>query len=141
MNYPTLPYRIFPLGDTAITIDFGNVINETINSRVLALFHQFRLDPLPGMTEAVPAYSTLTVYYDVFEISKIGTPGKSVFEFMSGQLDERLKQPLKEDEDGSRLVKIPVCYEKEFGTDIEDLAREKNLSVDEVVQIDRKSVV
>lgn len=135
MNYPNLPYRIFPLGDSAITIDFGNVIDAAINSKVLALFHQLRLDPLPGMIEAVPAYSSLTVYYDVFGVSKTGTTGKSVYEFISGQLDERLKQPLKEDDKATELIKIPVCYEQEFAPDIEYLAREKNISVNEVIQI------
>jgi inhibitor of KinA len=135
MNYPNLPYRIFPLGDTAITIDFGNVIDETINSHVLALFHQLRLHPLPGMIEAVPAYSSLTVYYDVFGINKTGTAGKTVYDFLSGQLDERLKHEVKEDNEVPRLVNIPVCYESEFAPDLEYLAKEKNKSVEEVVSI------
>jgi inhibitor of KinA len=135
MNYPIPPYRIFPLGDTAITIDFGNVIDERINSKVLALFHQLSAEPLPGMIEAVPAYGSLTVYYDVFGISKTGITGKSVFEFMCGQLSERLDQPLKEENEVSRLVTIPVCYEKEFAPDIEYLAKEKNISAEEVIRI------
>jgi inhibitor of KinA len=135
MNYPNLPYRIFPLGDTAITVDFGNVIDETVNSKVLALFHQLQSVPLPGMIEAVPAYSTITVYYDVLRISKTGTGGKTVYEFISGQLDEILKHPLKEDTGAARLVTIPVCYEKEFAPDIEHLAKEKNISVEDVISI------
>ena len=55
-------YRIFPLGDAALTIDFGNVINETINKKVLSLFSFLQKNPFPGMIEAVPAYSSLTVY-------------------------------------------------------------------------------
>ena len=135
MNYPILSYRIFPLGDTAITIDFGNVIDEKINSNVLALFHQLSADPLPGMIEAVPAYSSLTIYYDVFGISKMGNNGKSVYEYISGQLTERLKQPLEEVNTAARVVTVPVCYEKEFSPDIEYLAKEKNISVEEVIHI------
>jgi inhibitor of KinA len=106
-----------------------------INNKVLALFHQLHSDPLPGMIEAVPAYNSLTVYYDVFGISKMGIKGKSVYEFISGQLEERLKKPLQETDEVSKLVTIPVCYEKEFAPDIEYLAREKNISVNEVIQI------
>jgi inhibitor of KinA len=61
--------------------------------------------------------------------------GKSVFEFMSEQLIERLKQPLNEDDELSRVVTIPVCYEKEFAPDIEYLAKEKNIPVEEVIRI------
>ena len=34
MNYLNIPYRIFPLGDSAITVDFGNVIDEAVNCSV-----------------------------------------------------------------------------------------------------------
>ena len=129
------PYRIFSLGDAAITVDFGNIINEAINQKVLNLFYQLRDNPLQGMTEAVPAYSSLTVYYDVFAVSKKITGGKPVFEFMSAQLEERLSQPLPETDIPSRLISIPVCYEKQFAPDIEHLAKEKNMAVEELIHI------
>ena len=44
MNYETT-YRIFSLGDSAITIDFGNVIDETINKKVISLFHYLNKHP------------------------------------------------------------------------------------------------
>ena len=130
-----IQYRIFPLGDAAITVDFGNVIDETINRKVQALFYQLLDDPLTGMIEAVPAYSSVTIYYDVYTIGKILPGGKTVYEFMVEQMNERLKQPFSETDTVSRLVNIPVCYEKEFAPDIEELAKEKNISVDEVIRI------
>ena len=56
------PYKIFPLGDTGIVIDFGNTIDESLNKLVHAVFYQLQRNPVPGMTEAVPAYSSLTIY-------------------------------------------------------------------------------
>jgi inhibitor of KinA len=58
-------YKIFPLGDAALIIDFGNVIDESINKLVHAVFYQLQKDPIPGMIESVPAYCSLTIYYDV----------------------------------------------------------------------------
>ena len=75
MNSPAFPYRIFPLGDSAITVDFGNTINETVNNEVIARFSQLKQDPLPGMIEAVPAYSSFTIYYDVVKVRKIISGG------------------------------------------------------------------
>jgi inhibitor of KinA len=127
-------YRIFPLGDSAITVDFGNVINEQINSLVIHLFDEFRTNPLAGMIEAVPAYSSLTIYYDVFEISKMNST-KSVYEFVSAQINNRLQQNQTASNKISRLVTIPVCYEEEFAPDIKYLAEIRNISVDDVIRI------
>jgi inhibitor of KinA len=128
-------YRIFPLGDAAITIDFGNVIDEKINSLVIQLFNDFKINPLPAMIEAVPAYSSLTVYYDVFGISKTLNNDRSIYEFISEQIEKRLDQPLKESNESTRLMTIPVCYKTAFGPDIEHLAKEKNIPVEEVIRI------
>jgi inhibitor of KinA len=135
MNYPNIPYRIFPLGDTAITIDFGNVIDEGINQKVLALFDQLHDDPLPGITDVVPAYSSVTVYYDLFTASKLCSNGKSVYDTIAGQLAERMQQPLPVNETTQRLMTIPVCYENEFAPDIDYLAGKNNTTVDELIRI------
>jgi inhibitor of KinA len=130
-----LSYRIFPLGDSAITLDFGNVIDETINRKVIALFHSLNKEPWPGMIEVVPAYSSLTVYYDVFQLRKSISPGNNVCEWMTAQLDKRMQLPLLQNDSLSRLVRIPVCYEKEFALDIEEIASAKNITDNEVISI------
>ena len=135
MNYQGFPYRIFPLGDAAITIDFGNCIDETINKEVIARFNQLRQQPLPGMIEAVPAYSSLTVYYDVIALKKKIPLHQTVYEWMKQQLEERLQQPFQQNQIKERLLNIPVCYDEEFAGDIQHLATTKNISVDEVIQI------
>ncbi len=129
------PYRIFSLGDSAITVDFGNCINEDINKEVIARFNQLQQQPLPGMIEVVPAYSSLTVYYDVPALKKKVTAGQTVYEFMKLQIEERLHQSFQHSETDERLVKIPVCYENEFALDIQQLAATKNISIDEVIEI------
>jgi inhibitor of KinA len=135
MNHPGFPYRIFPLGDAAITVDFGNCIDETINKEVIARFNQLRQQPLPGMIEAVPAYSSLTVYYDMMTLKKKVPFHQTVYEWMRQQLEERLQQPVQQDQITGRLLNIPVCYDEEFAWDIQQLAATKNIPVDEVIQI------
>ncbi len=149
MSSPVLPYRIFPLGDAAITVDFGNVIDEQINKEVIARFHELREHPIPGMTEVVPAYSSFTVYYDILSVIRIAGNNAIAFEWMKQQLEIRLQQPASEGPTGllrrvltdryqemnERLVKIPVCYEDEFALDIRRVAGAKNISVEELVQI------
>ena len=135
MNYTDFPYRIFPLGDAAITVDFGNCIDESINQEVIARFNQLQQQPLPGMTEAVPAYSSLTVYYHMMAIKKKIPLHQTVYEWMRQKLEERLEQPVQQDQITGRLLNIPVCYDEEFAWDIQHLAAAKNISVEEVIQI------
>ena len=135
MNYSIIPYRIFPLGDNALTIDFGNVIQPSINKEVIARFNQLQLHPISGMIEAIPAYSSLTIYYDVPKLKKIIGQGKTVFDWMKEKLEVILKEPAPEKIIAERFVKIPVCYDNECAPDIQQLAATKNISVEEVIQI------
>jgi inhibitor of KinA len=134
MNTPVLPYRIFPLGESAMTIDFGNCIDEAINNEVIARFNQLQQQPLPGMTEAVPAYSSLTVYYDIMTLKRKIPSHQTVYEWMREELEKRLQEPVQQNQMKERLINIPVCYEEEFAIDIQYLATTKNISVEEVIQ-------
>src|SRR5215212_4507771 len=84
------PYRILPLGDAGLVIDFGNTIDESLNKLVHAFFYQLQKDPLPGMVEALPAYSSLTIYYDVLLIRKKFSGQKIAFEWVSEKIKEYL---------------------------------------------------
>jgi inhibitor of KinA len=131
-----LTYKIFPLGDAALTVDFGNIIDESINEKVIDLFHELQREPLPGMIEAVPAYSSITVYYDLLATRKKAPAAQSVVNWMTAKLHQRLQQPLPTNHSGNgELISIPVCYEGEFAPDLERLARERNISPEEVVRI------
>jgi inhibitor of KinA len=136
MNYAIPSYRIFPLGDQAVTVDFGQVINETINKQVLCLFYDLTKNPLPGTIEMVPAYSSLTIYYDLTLLYKILPTEKLVYDQLVHLLDKRIKlltadMPLVAD----RTITIPVCYEKEFAPDIDQLASHTKCTVDEIITI------
>ncbi|MEO7393914.1 MAG: 5-oxoprolinase subunit PxpB [Chitinophagaceae bacterium] len=135
MNCPIIPYQIFPLGDTALTIYFGNTIDEEINREVIARFSQLQQQPITGMIEIVPSYSSLTIYYNVCEIRKHVRSDKTVFEWIKEQVTERMKYTVEEKLINKRLLKIPVCYDSELGTDIQQLAATKNMSIEEVIQI------
>lgn len=133
MNSP-FPYQIFPLGDTAFTVDYGNIIDEAINNEVIARFQELQQHPLPGMIEAVPAYSSITVYYNIIAVRKL-SGDKTAYQWIKEEMEKRLQQPALSAAIEERLVKIPVCYEKEFAPDIEALAKAKGLTVDEVIHI------
>ncbi|MCG2613100.1 5-oxoprolinase subunit PxpB [Terrimonas sp. NA20] len=131
----TIPYHIFPLGDSAMTVDFGSRISPELNSAVMKLYHELQLTPLPGMVEAVPAYSSLSVHYDLLYCSRHRPAEQTVFEWMGELLDKRLRKLDYEEIIPSREVVVPVCYDISLAPDLEMLARERNLSVEEVIHL------
>jgi inhibitor of KinA len=126
-------YTIFPLGDTAITIDLGNRIDEHINKQVISLFQLFKNKPFPGTTDVVPAYSSLTIYYDIMKIQTDGA--STIFETVKRKVEETLRSATEINEPGAEIISIPVCYNPEFGKDIEWLATQKKLTADELIHL------
>jgi len=129
-----LPYKIFPLGDSAITVDFGNLIDEAINDEVIIRAKQWQYDPLPGQIEIVPAYSSITVFYDLAQVKK-SIPGSPAFESIKAAVEKRMLLPVSILEKEKRLVNIPVCYDPEFAPDLLRVLKEKKLSKEELVSL------
>lgn len=129
------PYHIFPLGDNALVIDFGNTIDEQLNKLVHSIFYQLQHDPIPGMIEAVPGYSSLTIYYDVLFIrNKLNKPS-TAFAWVSECLKKYITTGNIETGDPEILIRIPVCYEKEYGTDLEFISSQNKISVEEFIHL------
>jgi inhibitor of KinA len=123
------------LGDSAITIDFGNQVDENINKNVIALFTYLQQHPFEEMIEAVPAYSSLTIFYDVFAVRQKISDRSTVFEFMRLKTEEFLVKKTENNPVASNILRIPVCYDEEFGTDLKWMSEQKSISVDEIIQI------
>lgn len=87
------------------------------------------------MIETVPAYSSLTIYYDVIEVRKKTKEDTTAFIWMKKKIDEILKTGLEKTEIKERMVRIPVCYDTDFAVDIEKIALAGNISIDEVMRI------
>jgi inhibitor of KinA len=131
MNKP----KLFPLGETAVTVDFGNRISAELNDRVLSLAKRLDEKPFAGFIETVPAYSSLTVFYDVFKIRTNNPKLQTAFDFVCAEIEKALLEMSDKSRSESRLMKIPICFDREFASDLDFVAAEKNLSSDEVIEI------
>ncbi|MDM5358506.1 5-oxoprolinase subunit PxpB [Peribacillus sp. RS7] len=129
-----------PLGDSAIVITFGNGMEYSIHKNIKLFMDSLAEEPFPGFIECVPAFTNLTVFYDPLVIYKdrkqnSETENISPYEVVRSILELKL-QEIKEDKKLShRTVSIPVCYGKEYGPDLEYVARYNKLTTDEVVHI------
>jgi inhibitor of KinA len=123
-------YTIFPLGDAALTVDFGNRIDEPTSRKVLQLFH--RLQHLsPFIRDLVPAYGSLTICYDVMALK---SKEKTAYEVVKETVEPLLNET-SENEIQGRKIRIPVCYAARYAPDLLELALQKNLTPAEVIQL------
>jgi len=123
-----------PLGDSALRIEVGDTMDERTLARVRAADDALRSAPLEGVVEVVPAYTTLTVYYDFSAAIAAGAPADDVPKWLTARVTERLKKGGKGKSRAPQRIEIPVCYGGEFGPDLGRVAREAKLSEEEVVR-------
>ncbi len=128
-------YKIFPLGDCAATVEFDNKISVEANDSVLALARILDSNPFAGLIEIVPAYASLSVFYDVVKVRRAFPGARCAFEIIEIFLQNALRNLEITTETNSRLVEIPVCFDKEFAPDLEFVAASNNLSPEEVLEI------
>jgi inhibitor of KinA len=128
-------YNIYPLGDAALIVDFGNTIDEMINKLVHSLFYQLQNDPIPGMLEAIPAYSSLTIYYDVLFIRNKLNKQTTAFEWICENLKKYISIESIETGDPQILIKIPVCYDNKYAPDLNFIASQNNISPEEIIHL------
>ena len=117
-----------PLGDSALLISFGEVIDEGINDRVHALAREIERANFEWLIEVVPAYSSLAVIYDPLLIDFKGVR----------ETVERIE--VASERFGGKLVEVPVVYGGQYGPDIEFVAEYNGLSVDDVIEIHSRPV-
>lgn len=126
------PYTIFPLGDSALTIDLGNVINDETNKKVLQLYHQIKEAHIPYISDLIPAYSSLTVCYDVHLVY---ANDHSAFETMAALIENITAEASQPKELVTRVIEVPVCYDSKYAYDIYEIGSQKNLSPEETIAI------
>jgi inhibitor of KinA len=127
--------KIFPLGESALTIDFGNEISVRLNTCVLKLANFFAENSFAGFEEIVPAYSSLTIFYDVFTVRKNYQEFSTAFEAVKSFAENALRNSSDFQTNELRTIEIPVCFDKKFALDLEFVAASSNLSPEKVVEI------
>jgi len=118
--------RFLPGGDSALFIEFGDAIDPELNRRVRQMHLAIEEAGLTGVTEAVPTYRSLLVYYEPRQISPEGLIAE--LDLLSRRIDQwEFPQP--------RITEIPTVYGGEFGRDLEFVAGHSGLSADEVIHL------
>ena len=118
--------RIFPLGDSALTIEFGNEISLDLNSRAVSLARKLAESPFAGMTEVVPAYASVTVFFD---------PAETNFSMVERALKSAAESVESFESESSALIEIPMIVSSETSPDLKRVSEFAGLRADDVLEI------
>jgi len=122
--------KILPCGDSALTVEFGSVIDPDLNGMVLALDEIVRARAPAGLLETVPTYRSLTIQFD---------PVETDYDALVGLLTEATKDLAPRNSVGRRW-RVPVVYGGEYGSDLEEVAGIHGLTPNQVIEIHSSAV-
>jgi len=118
--------KILHAGDSCIIVEFENSIDRKTNARVQALRETIEKKPFRGFIETIPAYRSLAISFDPL--------------LAPDDLDKLLLRLAQnagnahKEEEIRRLLVAPTCYEGDFAPDIEKIAANAGISIDEVIR-------
>jgi KipI family sensor histidine kinase inhibitor len=117
--------RIEPLGDSALLVVLGEGTDPALTARVLDLAAHLREAKLPAVTDVVPAYGSLAVFFD-----PLATQGEALAERLARASRGVGRAPIAPRAERRTHV-LPVRYD---GPDLALVAERTGLSRDEVVR-------
>lgn len=120
------------LGDQAIIVTFGEEIKMDIYEKVQRLFQALQQHPFAGMIECVPSFTSLAVYYNVYEVWKRNERSERSYDYVRQYIKELCDSYKEEVKQDVKHISIPVCYGEEYGPDLEEVAHYHGLQVEDV---------
>lgn len=121
------PLGVLALGDLAAYVEFSPTLDLEVNAFVQRLALALHARRPAGVRDVVPALGGVALHFEErFE----GDLRLIAGEIVSACIKDGLPDP----REVGRDVEVPVCYEREFAPDLEDVAKAVRLSADEVVR-------
>jgi len=113
-------------GDLAVSVEWAEEISVQVNTQVRALEYLIQQKAVPGVTETVPSFRALLVYYD---------PRVVDYDALCVTLTELASLSSTSVLPPARTVELPCCYDTELGLDLEAAARRLDMPVEELVRL------
>ena len=115
--------NISNLGDASLYCDFGKEVKKGINENVIKYFNNIKEKKIDGITNITPSYNKLIISFDL---------NVTNFNDLKNKIENlKLKDFVK---NKSKLIKVPICCEKKFALDINNLEKKLNISEDKIFE-------
>jgi inhibitor of KinA len=122
--------KLEPLGDSAVVATLGSGIDAATLASVLRWAEAISAAKGRGIVDVVPAYSTVTVFYDPAQFADDAFG--QVCRFVSACAP---REKGRAHEPPSRIVEIPVCYGGELGPDLGHVAEHAKMAPPEAAAL------
>ncbi|MEY4706201.1 MAG: putative hydrolase subunit [Nitrospirota bacterium] len=122
----TQHFRILPLGDAALTVEFGDEIDPALNAQVMAFAETLRAQTWTGVLDVVPTYRSVTIHVDPLRLDVMT---------LSNQLLPLSRTVTKPSAPSGAHHTIPVLYGGQWGPDIEDVAAFAKMPAAKVIRL------
>ncbi|KYP15773.1 5-oxoprolinase subunit PxpB [Flavihumibacter sp. CACIAM 22H1] len=128
-------FHIYPIAESAITIEYGKEPAIAANQVLLRFQQSFHSVPFTGFTDTSITYNSLTVFFDPGHIFAKGQP--SPLAFVTDLIRKRIRSfsgsDLQTPIPGNHHL-IPVCYEAAMAPDLPAVAAFHQTSSDAIIQ-------
>ena len=127
--------RFFALSESAVTVELGNDISPDLNARAIDIAKHFEDHRFPGLVEAVPAYASVTLFYDPLTVKRAFPKSKTAFEAVAEIVQGAAGSTAETETGSSRLVQIPINISEEASPDLETISKYAGFSADEAINL------
>lgn len=130
-------WQVLLLGDHAIQFYLEPIIDSNIIIEIKKLHQFIATQNLHFVKEIIPAYNSLTLVYDIPKLNgylQNNSPQIDILQW-SNIILQNFQKTKKNNEEitGSKLVRIPVCYDPLLGIDLQNIALSKKCSIESII--------
>ena len=114
--------NISNLGDASVYCDFGNEVNEKINSNVINYFKHLKRNKINGITNITPSYNKLIISFDLEVIN---------FKKLKDKIKKINLENIEKEE--KKIVKVPIFIDDEFSLDLKRLSNKLKITEKQII--------
>ncbi len=117
--------KVVPASDSSLLVVLGDVMSLDTYDRVMSLFRALRRLDDRRIRNLHPAYASILIDFDPLRLSH-----EEAALLIENLADDELQK-----DRAANVVTIPVCYDIEFGPDLQEVANHAKISMREVIRL------
>jgi KipI family sensor histidine kinase inhibitor len=118
-------------GDQYVTVEIGDEMTLKANFKVIGLDRTIKQAEIDGIIETFPGWRSLMVHYDNIKIKTAD---------LIDEVQRVIEVAPEVKEVPSRLIELPVKYGGKYAPDLDFVAKENNMSPEEVIRIHSQTI-
>lgn len=125
----SIEFRI--ASECSVILYFGSTIDPAVSKEVQKAYKALKNAKIEGFCEIIPSYASLMVSYDVLRYG---------FDDVCAEIKKIISYADDISEVAQHIITLPVYYGIEVGLDLELLAQEKSLAIQEIIDLHVKEL-